>query len=144
MAEEAAKRIYEDAWDEEKPMLPRYDGESWIELYHHLLMLRARLIFDQLVGSGVEYHGGDKRAVQGNGQPRSSQALCGSHIMRAGKHWATFTSSSSFEDFQTVGVIRPLPGSGWEKRGLEWFSPDYHKKFHQDLQRERTNRWEGN
>ncbi|EJK68350.1 hypothetical protein THAOC_10477 [Thalassiosira oceanica] len=144
MAEEAAKRIHEDASDEEKAMLPRYDGENWIELYHHLLMLRTRLTFDQLVGSGVEYHGGDKRAVQGrkpNGPPRSSQALCGNHIMRAGKHWATFTSSSSFEDFQTVGVIRPLPG--WEKRGLEWFSPVYHNKFHQDLQRERTNRWEG-
>ena len=120
MAEEAARRMYEDASDEEKAMLPRYDGERWIELYHHLLMLRARLTFDQLVGRGVEYRGGDKAAVQGKRNPHS-QAICGNHIMRAGKHWVTFTSYSGFQPQHRVGVIRPLPG--WDKKGLHSFNP---------------------
>ena len=145
MAEEAARRMYEDASDEEKAMLPRYDGESWIELYHHLLMLRARLTFDQLVGRYGQYRGGDKAAVQGKkidvmpGDGYSS-AFGGDHVMRAGKHWATFTSSSRFGYNQKVGVIRPL--RGWGKRGLEWFSPGS-SYFYQDFQRERTDRWEG-
>ena len=46
VTEEAARRMCEGASDEEKAVLPRYEGESWIELYHHLLMLRARLTFD--------------------------------------------------------------------------------------------------
>ena len=121
MTEEAARRVFESALDEEKAMLPRYDGESWIELYNHLLMLRARLTFDQLVGRYVEYRGGDKAIVQGksvNLNRGFSQAISGNHIMSAGKHWATFTSSSNFaRHIQTFGVVRPLPG--WDKRGLD-------------------------
>ena len=151
MVEEVAKRVYEGATDEEKATLPRCDGESWIVLYHHLLMLQASLTFDQLIGRSVEYRGGDKAAVQGrsaNGVVynsltiwrNSSQAICGNHIMRAGKHWVTFTSSSSFDDFQDVGVVRPLPG--WDKGGLDGFSPAM-RDLRVNLQRERTDKWEG-
>ena len=142
MADEASRRVYEDASDEEKATLPRYNGESWIGLYHHLLMLRSRLIFDQLVGRCVVYQGGDKASVQGrvaDGRVQST-AICGNHIMRAGKHCATFTSSSSFQAFQRVGVIRPLPG--WETRRLDEFSPAMNYLY-EDLIRERTDRWEG-
>ena len=55
ITEEAARRLYEGASDKEKAMLPRYEGEGWIELYHHLLMLRSRLAFDQLLGRHIEY-----------------------------------------------------------------------------------------
>ena len=143
VSEEAARRIYEDASDEEKAILPRHDGESWTELYHHLLMLRARLTFDQLVGRYIEYRLGDKASVQGkrvNGAHMYSQAICGNHVMRAGKHWATFTSSSVFKVCQRVGVIRPLPG--WETKGLNDFSPVF-RVFYQDLLHEQTGRWYG-
>ena len=143
VTEEAARRVYEGASDEEKVMLPRYGGETWIVLYHHLLMLRRRLTFDQLVGSHVEYVGGDEAAVQGkkvNGRAEYSQAICGNHIMRMGKHWATFTSSSGFQDLEVAGVVRPLPR--WETRGLNNFSPGA-PRFHQDLLQERTGRWDG-
>ncbi|EJK45909.1 hypothetical protein THAOC_35454, partial [Thalassiosira oceanica] len=142
MTEEVARRIYESASDEEKAMLPRHDGEGWIELYHHLLMLRARLTFDQLVGCCVEYQEGDKAAV--HGIPGASSAICGNHIMRAGKHWATFVFGS--EDLghlglQSVGVIRPLPG--WDQWGLEDFHPFFDESILDDLLLERTSRWEG-
>ena len=42
MVMEAARRACEGASDEERTLLPRCDGGSWIELYHHLQMLRAR------------------------------------------------------------------------------------------------------
>ena len=138
MVEEAARRVYEDASDEEKATLPRYNGEGWTELYHHLLMLRARLTFDQLVGKYVKYRGGDKAAVQGvkiDEMHRYDHSICG-HIMRAGRHWASFTSSSGFEPYQTVGVIRPL-----HLKGLEFFYPC--QRTSQNLQQERTDRWEG-
>ena len=80
MAEEAARRAYEGATDEEKAKLPRYIDEGWIELYHHLLMLRGRLTFNQLVGDYVEYLGGDEAAVQGVDNERGTcQAICGNH-----------------------------------------------------------------
>ena len=143
MAEEAAKRVYEGALDEEKAALPRHESESWIVLYHHLLMLRSRLTFDQLVGLYVEYQGGDRAAVQGvevNKESDFSTAICGKHIMRAGKHWTTFTSSAGFHPQQTVGVIRPLPG--WETRGLDWFTPGS-AHYYDGLRNERTVMWEG-
>ena len=73
----------------------------------------------------------------------SSQAICGNYIMRAGKHWATFSSSSSSSIGwgQSVGVIRPLPG--WETRGLDEFSPA-NRDLYADLLRKRTDRWDGN
>ena len=80
VTEEAARRIYEGASDEEKAKLPRYVEEGWIELYHHLLMLRGRLTFNQLVGDYVEYLGGDEAAVQGVDNERGTcQAICGNH-----------------------------------------------------------------
>jgi len=141
--DESVKRIYESASGEEKALLPRRHGESWIELYHHLQMLRTRLTFDQLVGIYVEYQGGNKSSVQGKKVDEAhgySQAICGNHVMRAGKHWATFKSSSSFDCYRSVGVIRPLPG--WAKRGHRWFNPGA-LDFLQDLQHGRTDRWEG-
>jgi len=151
LVEEAARRSYEVLSDEKKAMLPRYDGESWIELYHHLLMLRARLTFDQLVGSGVEYRG-DKAVIEGKFfiyrqgrtfkyRANTSQAICGNHIMRAGKHWATFTSSAAgYIIGRIVGVVRPLPG--WDKKGLDSFDPAW-MDFRHSLRQERTDRWEG-
>ncbi|EJK46142.1 hypothetical protein THAOC_35206 [Thalassiosira oceanica] len=153
MAEEAARRIFESASDEEKAMLPRHDNEGWIELYHHLLMLRARLTFDQLLGRFVEYQAGDKAAVQGTSDFGTSSAICGNHVMRAGKHWATFISGREDSAYQSVGVIRPLPG--WDQRRLvdlltlrgpyvqrDQFHPA-NPIFWEDLRRERTSRWEG-
>ncbi|EJK68550.1 hypothetical protein THAOC_10259 [Thalassiosira oceanica] len=141
MTEEAARRIYESASDEEKAMLPRqHDGEGWIELCHHLLMLRARLTFDQLVGCCVEYHEGDKAAVHGT--PGESSAICGNHIMRAGKHWATFVFGSEYLGhlgLQSVGVIRPLPG--WDQWRLDGFHPSFDESIRDDLRRERTSGW---
>ncbi|EJK72850.1 hypothetical protein THAOC_05579 [Thalassiosira oceanica] len=136
MTEEAARRIYESASDEEKAMLPRHDGEGWIELYHHLLMLRVRLTFDQIIGRDVKYQEGDKtavRAVRHNGQ---SSAICGNYIMRAGKHWTTFVYGGGF----SVGVIRPLPG--WDQRTLEEFLP-INSRHWDGLRRERSTRWVG-
>jgi len=138
VTEEAARRAYEGASDEEKAMLPRYIDESWTELYHHLLMLRARLTFDQLVGIDIEYRDGDKAAVRSFGGRTS--AVCGNHVMRAGKHWATFTCTTTTLYNLSVGVIRPLPG--WEKRGLDSFNPAL-REFRSHLLRERTVRWEG-
>jgi len=68
MTEEAARRIFEQsASDEEKALLPRNDGEGWIELYHHLLMLRARLTFDQLIGVDyINYQEDDEAAAETN------------------------------------------------------------------------------
>ncbi|EJK56560.1 hypothetical protein THAOC_23532 [Thalassiosira oceanica] len=144
MAEEAARRIFESASDEEKAMLPRHEGEGWIELYHHLLMLRARLTFDQLFGFFVCQED-DKAALQRWSDAGVSSAICGNHVMRAGKHWATFVCDQSLlAGSLSVGVIRPLPG--WEDhrvfRVLEEFHPA-NPILWEVLRRERTSRWEG-
>ncbi|EJK48846.1 hypothetical protein THAOC_32325 [Thalassiosira oceanica] len=138
MTEEAASRIYESASDEEKAMLPRHDDEGWIELYHHLLMLRVPLTFDQIIGSDVEYQEGDKAVVRTTlGTFSQSSAICGNHVMRAGKHWATFVFDfrKDFGD-HSVGVIRPLPG--WDQRTSENFHPANSRYW-----ADRTARWEG-
>ncbi|EJK77335.1 hypothetical protein THAOC_00839, partial [Thalassiosira oceanica] len=71
----------------------------------------------------------------------ASSAICGNHIMRAGKHWATFVLRSEDAAYPSVGVIRPLPG--WDQRRMEFFHPSFDESFRDDLRRERTSRWEG-
>jgi len=136
MTDEAARRMFESASDEEKTKLTRFDDEGWIELCHHLLMLRTPLTFDQLGGRCLKYQAGDKAAVQGRG---FGAAICGNHIMRAGKHWATFISGGAYIESFFVGVIRPLPGWGVDAKIHLPFIPG----DHEDLRRERTSRWEG-
>ena len=55
--------LFEFASDWERLCLLKYDGEGWIELYRHLLMLRSKLTFDQLVGFNIQY-GEDQSPVQ--------------------------------------------------------------------------------
>ena len=76
-----------------------------IELYHHLLMLRSKLTFDQLVGDSIQY-GADQSTVQTRPDEFGwSSALCSNHVMRSGRHFAHFTALDTDE---TVGVVRPV------------------------------------
>ena len=90
LVEEAARRLLECASEWERSCLPKYDGEGRVELYHHLLMLRSKLTFDQLVGSNIQY-GDDHSIVQAStnsyvvhrsvqqSRDEVRQALCGFH-----------------------------------------------------------------
>ena len=79
LVEEASRRLFECASDWERSCLTKYDGEGQIELYHHLLMLRSKLTFDQLVGANIQY-GEDRSTVQLISRGRGvSSALCSNH-----------------------------------------------------------------
>ena len=116
LVEEAARRQIDAASDDEKAALPRFDGESWVELYRHLLMLRSKLTFDQLIGDHIEHCDGDASTVRGLGEGYDwAAAICSKHIMRAGKHYAKFPRRQSFTSGY-MGLIRPI--QGWDKKGL--------------------------
>ncbi|EJK47936.1 hypothetical protein THAOC_33309 [Thalassiosira oceanica] len=105
LVEEAARRQFECASVWERSCLPKYDGEGWIELYHHLLMLRSELTFDRLLARNIR-HGADASTVTrktNSGSSASATALCSNHVMRAGRHFAHFTATRS----EMIGVIRP-------------------------------------
>ncbi|EJK44106.1 hypothetical protein THAOC_37385 [Thalassiosira oceanica] len=93
LVEEAARQLFECATEWERSCLPKYDGEGWVELYRHLLMLRSKLTFDQLVGTHNQY-GEDQSSVRASNGYTSS-ALCSNHEMRSGRHFATFTSTAT-------------------------------------------------
>ncbi|EJK47488.1 hypothetical protein THAOC_33783 [Thalassiosira oceanica] len=102
LVEKAAMRLFECASEWERPCLPKHPGEGWIELLRHLLMLRSKLTFDQLVGGNIQ-HGEEEsiiRTIASNIQ--SSSALCSNHVMRCGKHFAVFTGNGR------IGVVRPV------------------------------------
>ena len=120
LVEEGAKRLIDSASDEEKAALPKFEGESWVELYRHLLMLRSKLTFDQLVGGNIEHYG-DASTVRGTGNGWAA-AICSKHIMRGGKHYAMFPRRQySCGALTYMGLIRPI--QGWDKKGLVNFYP---------------------
>ncbi|EJK54202.1 hypothetical protein THAOC_26230, partial [Thalassiosira oceanica] len=100
----------------------------------------ARLTFDQLLGRSVDYQAGDEAAVHGTSDAGASSAICGNHIMRAGKHWATFIFGWEAAGCRSVGVIRPLPG--WDQRRLDEFHIA-NQGLWRAMLRERISRWEG-
>ena len=94
LVEEAAGRLFECASEWERSCLPKRDDEGWVELYRHLLMLRSKLTFDQLVGvTGYIRYGDDESTVYFPGARYF--ALCSEHKMRSGRHYAVFTTTGN-------------------------------------------------
>ncbi|EJK76678.1 hypothetical protein THAOC_01549, partial [Thalassiosira oceanica] len=102
LVEAAARRLFECASEWERSCLRKYPDEGWIELHHHLLMLRSKLTFDQLVGINIQH--GEERSIIRTIPDKNlfSSALCSNHVMRSGKHFAVFKGNGVF------GVIRPV------------------------------------
>ncbi|EJK44796.1 hypothetical protein THAOC_36636 [Thalassiosira oceanica] len=136
LVEEAARRLFECASEWERSCLRKYPDEGWIELYHHLLMLRSKPTFDQLVGMNILY--GEEKSIIRTipGLRLSSSALCSNHVMRSGKHFAIFTGRDLF------GVVRPVKvrRSDFGEGELYRFSPSMRNFWEYQL-RQRTARW---
>ncbi|KAL7495382.1 hypothetical protein ACHAWT_003808 [Skeletonema menzelii] len=161
LAEELARRlILELSSESELKALPRYlcpnpccdCGESWIGLLRELELLRSPLTFDQLIGDRVEHVDGDLACITSSPPPGSScnpfedewpgypnTAICSDHVMRSGKHYATFSMKGCRNFcYYWPGIIRPI--QGWDKLGLEVFGMG-DVSAHEYLQGERTERW---
>jgi len=113
LAEDLARQLIRERSSEwELKALPRYlcpnpgcaCGESWIGLLRELELLRSPLTFDQLIGDRVEHVGGDLSCITSSPPPGSfcdpfydewpgypNTAICSNHVMRSGKHYATFS-----------------------------------------------------
>mmetsp|Transcript_20544 Transcript_20544/g.48260 ORF Transcript_20544/g.48260 Transcript_20544/m.48260 type:complete len:172 (-) Transcript_20544:189-704(-) len=84
-------------------------------------MLRSRLTFDQLIGSNITHCDGDASTVKCHGMGWVA-AVCSKHVMRAGKHYASFIlGSSDSGSYAHIGLIRPI--QGWDKKVLFEFPP---------------------
>ena len=139
LVEEAARRLFECASDRERSCLPKYDDEGWIEVYRHLLMMRSKLTFEQLVGSRIVY-GEDQSTVRSSNASReSSSALCSNHVMRSGKHFSVFTVHARDA---VIGVVRPvqIDRAAFGDGDLNHFSPTMRRFWHY-LIGQRTDRW---
>ena len=141
LVEKTARQICtETTTADERAVLPKYSDESWLELLHNLEIHRGRLVFQQLIGTGVgtDYVEGDKArlsAPERNGDYNICTAIC-NEVMRAGRHFATVEICSG--TILNFGVIRPI--KHWDRRGLRSFSP-FHASLQPDLILGRTERW---
>ncbi|EJK70971.1 hypothetical protein THAOC_07628, partial [Thalassiosira oceanica] len=135
LVEEASRRLFECASDWERSCLPKYPDEGWIELFRHLMMLRSKLTFDQLVGSNIK-HGEERSIIRAAGQYHTSSALCSNQVMRSGRHFVLFTGDGNF------GVVRPVQinRSDFGEDELKSFYPVM-GRFWEYLLGQRTTRW---
>ena len=145
LVEDAARRLFEQSATEwERSCLPKYEDEGWIELYRHLLLLRSKLTFDQLVGSNIQFrqYGEDRSIVQTLSgavlEELNSSALCSNHVMRSGRHFGIFTIAGD----GCYGVVRPVQMKRADFRldELHEFGPGM-TKFREYLRAKRTGRW---
>jgi hypothetical protein len=124
------------------------EGESWIGLLHELDLLRSPLTFDQLVGdrnrNRLEYVNRDRSCITSSNSDEISMdlledtwtgtpqtAICSDHIMRSGKHYATFTFTGSGRFcYFFPGIVRPMKGldevgltsfAFWWNEGYDYF-----------------------
>ena len=129
MEEVARQLLCKSQTNDERAALPRYAGESWIALLHELELLRSPLIFDQLIGDRIAYVRGNRACFTSSnpnavgdgytftGTPQT--AIC-SHIMRSGKHFATFALTGCMRfNYWWPGVVRPI--EGLDQLGLDSF-----------------------
>ena len=139
LVEEAARRLFECASDWERSCLTKHDGEGWVELYHHLLTLRSKLTFDQLVGDCIQYCADQSTVFCSSDYRTRSSALCSDHRMRSGRHFAVFTTTGTT---WSIGVVRPvqIDRSDFGDGGLDYFNPGM-DIFWDHLIGKRTDRW---
>ena len=99
------------ATEEELATLQLYNGENSLANYHYLQFMRGPLPFDQRVGR-AEYVNLDKTCFVSCGFNTRTTAFS-NNIMRAGKHYVSFTTHNNSERaiaYGTnlmLGVIRP-------------------------------------
>ena len=160
LVEDAARRLFECASDWERSCLKKYDDEGWIEVYHHLLMLRSKLTFDQLLGRDIQYgslsSGGKPvsdssdhsivhnmgRSVVMGGDAFVVTAICREHIMRSGTHFAEFEFSKLDNNGGlpacSIGIVRPIDGNGVST--FPWFNL-FRDELFPGMLNQRTSRW---
>ena len=147
MEEVVRQVIVNEQTEYEQSALPKYENESYLELYHHLLMLRKPLQFDQLLGKNLQYANGDKTKVFVRPANNSTKTAVSNNIMRAGKHYVEISNDGRPGRHQQAGIMRPI--LGWNEKEREargkatnHFAPTYLKKaFSIELLATRTERW---
>ena len=97
LMEKIAKQMVEQlATSDEKSLLDQrgYYNDSninWIIMYDKLLMLRHPLLFEQLIGEGLDYVGSDKTKIVVTGSAMHTAISNQVTSSSGGKHYATFT-----------------------------------------------------
>ena len=144
LMESVAKQMVERlASNEEKEALLRYiNNENGIVLYDRLLMLRSPLLFEQLIGQGLEYIHGDKNkialpVITGGSAMHTAISNQVIKASTSGKYYATFTIRGG-GDHVYVGIIRPI--KDWDRKALKKFSP-LAPKHKRKLLAEKTSAW---
>jgi len=141
LMEDTAHQIICNAKDHERDALPRMANQTYLELYSELEKLRAPRVFDQLIGDRISYVDNDKSHTKYTKKERNylrpNTAIC-NHVMRAGRHYATFVIGGTDIHFAQIGITRPL--KNWDKKRLECFDPKDRDHF-DELQQERTDKW---
>lgn len=148
----AARQIVSHASKDEIDALPKLADQTYMELYSELEQYRGPRVFDQIIGkSMIHYVNGDKSQIkfeidenlthlrQGYADAITS-AYC-NHIMRAGRHYVTFTIVQRRYAGICVGIVRPL--MNWELEGLESFDPGQPRLFPEDWYDEYEYEWNG-
>ena len=137
LMEDTALQMINNSQKDEREALPKLADQSYIELYNELEQLRAPRIFDQVIGNGIIYfdiNKNDKSCIKCSTQLKST--AISNHVMRAGRHYATFTSKGNRS--VNIGIVRPI--KNWDKKGLDRFNPSDEEHYHTML-KERTEGW---
>ncbi|EJK44935.1 hypothetical protein THAOC_36486 [Thalassiosira oceanica] len=111
----AARQIFhEAATAHEKECLPRYEGEeTHVKVLKELEGLRKPLELDILF-AGVSHFVGSKSTIKFHHHNDAGDyaydegSATSSHIMRSGRHYATFKARQMTGDAINIGIIRPL------------------------------------
>ena len=134
LIEETARRIVHDvATEEQKNALPGYDENNWLCKYNYLLLLRAPITFDQLVGIGrIECVEGIKLRVITPGIYSGLATAFSNNIMMAGKHYVSFEANPGetgtyFSEY--IGVMRP--GKSMQSAKFHPLSAEFYNNFTQ-------------
>ena len=134
LVETTARQIICNAKQDERDNLPA--NRTYLEKYNELEKYRGPRVFDHLIGEDISYVDGNKSHVKCTDRSQFSMTGICNHVMRAGRHYATFTVGT---DRCMIGIVRPLPN--WDEKGLESFDPHADTHHYSELLREKTERW---
>jgi len=129
LVEEVARQaVCSNATDGEMSSLPQHVGgtTTWLSILHRF---EHPLIFDVLLGGGIEHRNGNLSKVYGTGDGYVCTAVSSHCVMRLGAHYAEFQIAGE----PWIGIVRPMPNldaGAYQEGGFDFISvTDDHPSF---------------
>ncbi|EJK68781.1 hypothetical protein THAOC_10010 [Thalassiosira oceanica] len=125
--EDAARKSFQEATEEERGQISRYESRP-LSLLRELQRLRSPLRFDQILGGGLNCPDDRNRSIVAIQNGHHESTVLSDHVMHTGRHFVTYEFNGWADNDIEIGIVRPMRGLHNQLNSGHNFCPLYNWK----------------